>query len=65
MIKKVNIIQASTLQLTVQFVSLNITEKNCKKLSIFQQILLVIMKLRLNCDEQYLAYRFGVSQSTV
>ena len=55
----------ATLQLTVQFVSSNITEKNCKKLTVFQQILLVIMKLRLNCDEQDLAYRFGVSQSTI
>ena len=53
------------LLLVVRFVSSNISEKNCKKLTIFQQILLVIMKLRLNCDELDLAYRFGVSQSTV
>ena len=41
--------------------SSNITEKNFKKLAVFQ----IIMKLRLNCDEQDLAYRFGVSQLTV
>ncbi|KAL5473338.1 hypothetical protein EMCRGX_G027808 [Ephydatia muelleri] len=35
------------------------------KLSHFQQILLVLMKLRLNLEEQDLAYRFSVSQSTV
>ena len=55
----------AVLLLMVQFVSSNIIEKNCKKLTISQQILLVIMKLRLNCDELDLAYRFGVSQSTV
>ena len=35
------------------------------KLSHFQQLLLVLMKLRLNLEEQDLAYRFSVSQSTV
>ena len=43
----------AVLLLAVQFVSSNMTEKNCKKLTIFQ---LVIMKLRLNCDELNLAY---------
>ena len=35
------------------------------KLSVFQQILIVLMKLRLNLEEQDLAFRFEVSQPTV
>ena len=34
-------------------------------LSLFQQFLIVLMKLRLNCRDQDLAYRFGIHQSTV
>ena len=34
-------------------------------LSPFQQMILVLMKLRLNFGDQDLAFRFGVSQSTV
>ena len=36
-----------------------------RKLSNFQEFLLVLMKLRLNLCEQYLAYRFDIHQSTV
>ena len=35
------------------------------KLSVFQQFLIVLMKLRLNLEEQDLAFRFEVSQPTV
>ena len=35
------------------------------KLSVFQQILIVLIKLRLNLEEQDLAFRFEVSQPTV
>lgn len=34
-------------------------------LSLFQRMIMVLMKLRLNVPHQDLAYRFGVSQSTV
>ena len=33
--------------------------------SLFQQFLIVLMKLRLNLGDQDIAYRFAVSQSTV
>ena len=35
------------------------------KLDVFEQLMLVLMKLRLNLGDQDLAYRFGISQSTV
>ena len=53
----------ATLILIFQFVTNGLPLKG--KLSHFQQILLVLMKLRLNLEEQDLAYRFSVSQSTV
>ena len=31
----------------------------------FDQFLMTLTKLRLNCGDQDLAYRFGISQSTV
>ena len=34
-------------------------------LTLFQEMIMVLMKLRLNVPHQDLAYRFGVSQSTV
>ena len=40
------------------------TEK-ATKLSTFQQVLLTLMKLRLNLPHQDLAYRFGVHMSTI
>ena len=53
----------ATLILIIQFVANELPLKG--KLSHFQQILLVLMKLRLNLEEQDLAYNFSVSQSTV
>eukprot|EP00731_Ephydatia_muelleri_P006747 Em0003g995a len=53
----------SMLDFIVKFVSSGIPFIG--KLSRFQEILLVLMKLRLNLEEQDLAYRFCVSQSTV
>jgi len=35
------------------------------KLDVFEQLILVLMKLRLNHGDQGLAYRFGISHSTV
>ena len=52
-----------TLILIIQFVTNGLPLKG--KLSHFQQILLVLMKLRLNFEEQDLACRFSISQSTV
>jgi len=42
---------------------INITHNS--KLAKFQQLMLVLMRLRLNLSEMDLAYRFGVSQGTV
>ena len=53
----------SMLDFIVKFVSSGVPFIG--KLSRFQEILLVLMKLRLNLEEQDLAYRFCVSQSTV
>ena len=53
----------SMLDVIVKFVSYGIPLMG--KLSPFQEVLLVLMKLRLNLEEQDLAYRFCVSQSTV
>ena len=38
---------------------------NRSALSLFQQLMLVLMKLRLNFGDQDLAFRFGVNQSTI
>ena len=35
------------------------------KKSLFEQLVLVLMKLRLNLGEQDLAYRFQIGQATV
>ena len=37
----------------------------CQKLSSFQQFVLVMMKIRLNCPNQDIAFRFDVSTATV
>ena len=48
------------------FVSAHIPEScSLNSLTNFQQFLMVLMKLRLNLFDKDLAYRFGVSQSTV
>ena len=38
---------------------------NRSALNLFQQLMLVLMKLRLNLGDQDLAFRFGVNQSTI
>ena len=40
------------------------THSQCT-LPLFQQFVMVLMKLRLNLGDQYLAYRFGVHNSTI
>ena len=54
----------STLFLLLQFLvqGRTIIERS---LNSFQQLVMVLMKLRLNLEENDLAYRFDVSQSTI
>ena len=40
-------------------------KRRTQSLSLFQEMVMVLMKLRLNVPHQDLAYRFGVSMSTV
>ena len=40
-------------------------KRRTQNLTLFQEMIMVLMKLRLNGPHQDLAYRFGVSQSTV
>ena len=47
------------------FVSAHLKEHCKANLTLFQQFLVTIIKLRLNLCDQDLAYRFGVSQSTI
>ena len=55
----------SRLKVVFEFVSAPFeTHPNCV-LPLFEQFLMVLMKLRLNLCDQDLAYRFGVSQPTV
>ena len=54
----------SVLKCVLDFVAGHV-EENQRSLPVFQQCLLVLMKLRLNLFNQDLAYRFGVSQSTI
>ena len=52
------------LKATFSFISPFVTRRS-KSLSLFQEFIMVLMKLRLNVPLQDLAYRFGVSLSTV
>jgi hypothetical protein len=52
------------LKLVIDFVR-PLTSSDGLKLSSFQQFMVVILKLRLNCPLLDLAHRFGVSQPTV
>ena len=52
------------LKATFSFISPFVTRRS-KSLSLFQEFIMVLMKLRLNVTIQDLAYRFGVSLSTV
>lgn len=54
----------ATLKLLTELVTSGI-EPNRGVLTAFQEICLVLIKLRLNLEEQDLAYRFGISQPTV
>ena len=47
------------------FLSVNLEIGNRSALSLFQQLMLVLMKLRLNVGDQDLAFRFSVNQSTI
>ena len=49
----------------IQFLTTDISEHWNSELLVFQQILIVLMKLRLNVDEQDLTYQIFVSQPTV
>ena len=66
--KKVNFYRGlpnyATLKLVTELVTSGI-EPNRGVLTAFQEICLVLIKLRLNLEEKDLAYRFGISQPTV
>ena len=47
------------------FLSVNLEIGNRSALSLFQELMLVLMKLRLNVGDQDLAFRFSVNQSTI
>ena len=49
---------------TFNFISPHSTRR-CPSLSLFQEFIIVLMKLRLNVPLQDLAYRFDISLSTV
>ena len=55
----------TVLDTVFRFVSNTIPENTRAILNNFQQFLLLLMKLRLGLPDKDLAYRFGVSQSTV
>jgi len=47
------------------YLSSDLVESKCSALPLFQQFLITLMKLHLNVCDQDIAYRFGISQSTV
>ena len=53
------------LKAVFDFVSASLNENPNFALSLFQQFFFTVMKLRLNLTDQYLAYCFGVNQSTI
>ena len=53
------------LKAVFSFVSADLKEHCNANLTLFRQFLMTIIKLRLNLCDQDLAYRFGVSQSTI
>ena len=55
----------TTLMAIFTFVSTSLEDNSRTVLSHFQQFLSVLMKLRLNLEDQDLDYRFGVNQSTI
>ena len=52
------------LKATFPFISPFVTQRS-KSLSLFQEFIMVLMKLKLNVLLQDLAYRFGISLTTV
>ena len=54
----------TVLMAVFSFVRKPLTAHHLEKLTIFQQFILVLMKLRLNLTNQDLGYRFAVSEST-
>lgn len=56
---------SSTFQLVVEFISKGLHFHHKAALSPCQEMLLVLMKLRLNLEHQDLAYRFHVSVATI
>ena len=55
----------STFMALFNFIAPSIGDNSQSTLPLFQQFLMVLMKLRLNLADQYLAYRFGVHNSTI
>ncbi len=55
----------SRLKALFEYVSSGIVESKCSVLSLFQQFLVVLMKLRLNVPDQAIACHFSVSQSVI
>ena len=47
------------------YVSKDIVHGTQAALTLFQQFIMVLLKLRLNLSDQDIAYRFGIHQSTV
>lgn len=55
----------ATLMVLYNFIEGSLTDSIKTSLTKFQKLVLVLMRLRHNFPEQDLAYRFGISQSTV
>lgn len=55
----------STFMALFNFIAPSVGDNSQSTLPLFQQFLMVLMKLRLNLGDQYLAYRFGVHNSTI
>ena len=49
----------------LHFVSADLKEHHNSNLTLFQQFLVSIIKLRLNLCDQNIAYHFGISHSTI
>jgi len=55
----------SMMKHVLNVVAPSVTHSHRNALSLFQQLLIVLMRLRLNLLEKDLAFRFGVSQTTI
>ena len=54
-----------TLMAVLNFIAPLVPNNSCSTLPKFQEFLMVLLKLRLNLGNQYLAYRFNIHNSTV